>query len=84
MLHRLLCLFLRVSYTAASATAAAGAGSKPHIIFLLVDDLGWNNVPWNPASVVKAPHAAALFAEGLSVPQAYVHRWCTPTRAALM
>jgi arylsulfatase A-like enzyme len=56
----------------------------PHIIFLLVDDLGWNNVPWNPHSVVKAPHSAALFAEGMSVPHAYVHRWCTPTRAALL
>ena len=56
----------------------------PQIIFLLVDDLGWNNVPWNPHSVVKAPHAAALFAEALSMPQCYVQRWCTPTRAALM
>ena len=26
----------------------------------------------------------ALFDEALAVPQAYVHRWCTPTRAALM
>ena len=60
------------------------ATAPPHIIFLLVDDLGWNNVPWNPLSVVKAPHAEALYKEGMSVPHAYVHRWCTPTRAALM
>ena len=78
--------------SAAAATASAspskspprGPGSAPHIITLLVGDLGRNNVPWNPNSVVQALHAKALFDEALSVPQDYVHRWCTPTRAALM
>ena len=41
-------------------------------------------MPWNEHSVVKAPHAAALYAEAIAMPHSYVHRWCTPTRAALM
>jgi len=36
---------------------------------------GWNNVPYNNLSVVKAPNIAQLHAEGISMPHSYVQRW---------
>ena len=60
---------------------AAGAVS---IIFLLVDELGFNNVAWNNGSVAKMPHISALYKDGVGLTSHYVQRWCTPTRAALL
>lgn len=47
-------------------------------------DLFVGAVPWQNGSIAKAPHLQQLYNEGIGVPNAYVQRWCTPTRAALM
>ncbi|XP_002736785.1 arylsulfatase B-like [Saccoglossus kowalevskii] len=55
----------------------------PHIVLILADDLGWNDVGWhNPE--VKMPVLNQLAADGVIFNQAYVQPTCTPTRAALM
>ncbi|KAK7086018.1 hypothetical protein SK128_026978 [Halocaridina rubra] len=56
---------------------------KPHIILIVADDLGWNDVSWhNPE--VKNPNMEALANTGIILSQSYVQPICTPTRSALL
>eukprot|EP00035_Acanthoeca_spectabilis_P004375 m.102768 g.102768 ORF g.102768 m.102768 type:complete len:689 (-) comp12550_c0_seq2:128-2194(-) len=61
----------------------ASAGSKPNIVFILADDLGWNNIGHHNG-VTRSPNIDALYTEGLTLNHSYSHKWCAPTRAALM
>ncbi|KAA0197314.1 hypothetical protein HAZT_HAZT002401 [Hyalella azteca] len=65
------------------AFVAGDVSSRPHVVFILVDDLGYNDVSWhNPA--VKMPNIASLAAEGVTLEQSYVLPVCTPTRSAIL
>ena len=68
----------------ASTLIVATLAAPTNIIFLLVDELGWNNVAWNNNSVAPMPHTTQLYQQGMGLEQHYVQRWCTPTRAALL
>ena len=57
--------------------------AKPHIVHILADDLGWNDVGWH-GSEIQTPHLDALAASGVRLEQFYVQPVCSPTRAALM
>eukprot|EP00058_Branchiostoma_floridae_P019574 XP_002605064.1 hypothetical protein BRAFLDRAFT_124136 [Branchiostoma floridae] len=80
---RVVLLFL----TAALATAAAQPGSKnatkPNILFIVADDLGWNDVGWHNPDV-KTPVLDQLANEGVILNQCYVNYVCTPSRTAFM
>lgn len=76
----------------ASALAALGigtqadaqpAGKPPHIIYVIVDDLGWKDVGYH-GSDIRTPNIDALAASGAQLEQFYAQPMCTPTRAALM
>ena len=56
---------------------------KPNLIFILVDDLGWNDVSWNNKDM-PTPNLEKLANEGIRLDQAYSQQVCTPSRAALM
>ncbi|XP_068248787.1 arylsulfatase B-like [Palaemon carinicauda] len=57
--------------------------TKPHIILIVADDLGWNDVSWhNPKAMT--PHLEELAKGGVVLNQAYVQPICTPTRSALL
>ncbi|XP_067948814.1 arylsulfatase B-like [Watersipora subatra] len=59
------------------------SGRQPNIVYIMADDLGWNDVGFhNPK--VKTPHLNALKAKGIELTQSYVERACSPTRSALM
>jgi arylsulfatase A-like enzyme len=66
----------------ASATLAA-AETKPNIVFILADDLGWKDVGYR-GSDIKTPNIDKLAESGARLEQFYVQPMCTPTRAALM
>jgi len=55
----------------------------PHIVMMVIDDLGWNDVPWNnPDSLaVNMGHYAR---QGVILDRQYVHTKCSPSRAALL
>jgi arylsulfatase I/J len=65
-----------------SATAAT-ADSKPNIIFVLADDLGWKDVGYH-GSDIKTPNIDKLAQTGVRLEQFYSQQICTPARAALM
>lgn len=68
---------------AAPAHAQTAGGQKPHILYILADDLGWKDVGFN-GSDIKTPHIDKLAAAGARFDQFYAEPMCTPTRAALM
>ena len=57
--------------------------SKPNILFILVDDMGWGDVSCHD-SLIRTPSIDRLMAQGVELWQHYVQPLCTPTRAALM
>ena len=56
---------------------------RPHILFILADDLGWSDVGFH-GSAIKTPNIDKLAREGVILDNYYVQPLCTPTRSALM
>ena len=67
-----------------AAGPATSAPSKPHIVHIVADDLGWKDVGFNGCADIKTPHIDNLAKGGAKLTQFYAQPMCTPTRAALM
>ena len=74
------CLFAAV-FT--GAVAASSTVTKPHIVFVLVDDWGYADVSFrNPA--LHTPNFQKLADAGLILGRHYVYRVCSPSRASFL
>eukprot|EP00755_Sulcionema_specki_P037438 Sspe_Gene.22930::Locus_8817_Transcript_1_1_Confidence_1.000_Length_1687::g.22930::m.22930 len=66
--------------------AVGTTAERPHILFILVDDYGWDNVGYHhstPDREVVTPNTDALAKEGLILDRHYVFRFCSPSRSSL-
>ena len=79
MKARLLVLLIAL----ASAAYAASPESRPNIVFILADDLGWNALRVTGNRGVDTPHLDRLAAQGMCFTQAYAEAQCSPTRGCL-
>lgn len=61
----------------------AGEASLPNILFIMADDLGWNDVGYH-GGVIKTPNIDRLASEGLRLNRFYVSCVCSPSRATLL
>jgi len=59
------------------------AAEKPHIIFMMADDLGWGDVGYH-GSKISTPNIDQLAKQGVRLNQFYVQPVCSPTRGALL
>src|SRR5687767_14969969 len=62
---------------------AAATPSKPNIVFIIADDLGWADVAFHGGNA-PTPNLDRLARTGLELTQHYSAATCSPTRAALM
>ena len=57
--------------------------ARPNIVFILADDLGWNDVGYHD-SEIKTPNIDSLAEDGLNLDRYYAFPMCSPTRAAFL
>ena len=60
------------------------AASKPNIIFIMADDLGYTDVACFGSKYYETPNIDRLASQGMRFTNYHQHQNCTPTRAALM
>jgi hypothetical protein len=63
---------------------AAPEGSKPNIVFTLIDDQGYGDLGCYGSNDIATPSIDRLRKEGMTFDCFYVHNRCAPTRAAFM
>ncbi len=66
-----------------ASRAQAQSQKRPHIVYILADDLGFADVGFQGSDILT-PHIDRLAAEGAILRNFYTQPLCTPTRAALM
>ena len=60
---------------------------QPNVVFLLVDDLGYNDVGYHAkegGSAIRTPAIDELAKQGVKLENYYVQPLCSPTRSQLM
>ncbi|XP_076455941.1 arylsulfatase B-like [Babylonia areolata] len=76
----LLGLFLLMAFATVPSRASS---SRPHIVFIIADDLGWGDVGFH-GSEISTPNIDALAYSGIILNKYYVSPICSPTRSAIM
>ncbi len=70
---------------AAPLTASAQRARKPNIVFILADDLGWNDTAVYGSKYYETPNIDRLATRGMMFSNAYAASpLCSPTRASIL
>ncbi|XP_064623534.1 arylsulfatase B-like [Lineus longissimus] len=56
---------------------------RPNILFIVADDLGWNDVGWHNPDMLT-PNLDTLAKQGVILENSYVQPLCSPSRTAFM
>jgi len=67
-----------------SSSPAANPTTKPNIVFILADDLGWKDLECYGSYSYHTPNIDRLCSDGMKFTQAYSYHCCSPTRASVM
>ena len=77
----LLCLLC----SCASMSAINGEASRPHIIWIIADDLGYADLGFTGCADIPTPHLDSLAARGVACTDGHVSASvCAPSRAGLI
>ncbi len=78
-------LILALATLVATPLAAASAGLRPNIVFILADDLGWRDLRCTGHAIHDTPHLDRLAREGTRFTQGFAAApICSASRAALL
>ncbi len=78
-------IHLAACVVGASGSLLAGETSRPNIVFILCDDLGYGDVGSFGQTKIKTPNIDRLAAEGMRFTHHYSgHNVCAPSRCVLM
>ena len=75
--------FCLIHVVLAKNTLYSKPNKPPHVIFILADDYGYNDVGYH-GSEIKTPNIDRLSGNGVRLENYYVQPICTPTRSQLM
>jgi uncharacterized sulfatase len=76
--------FIALVVVVLAAAQSGAAESRPNIILILIDDMGWADLSCFAGTGARTPHLDRLAAEGLRFSQFYVNApICSPSRVAL-
>ena len=81
----LLTALLLAPLAALHAAEAPDAATRPNIVFILADDLGWRDVGCYGSTFHETPNIDRLAAQGVRLTDAYAASpICSPTRASIL
>lgn len=61
------------------------AGSKPNVVFIIADDIGWGDIGFNGNKDIKTPNIDALGSSGLVLDNMYLSiSSCSPSRCSII
>src|SRR6056297_684186 len=80
----LLCLFFVTSTAGRGGQAAEAAGTRPNVLFILVDDLGLHDLGVEGSTFYETPNIDELAKSSMRFTQGYACcRVCSPSRASI-
>ncbi|MEJ7912053.1 MAG: sulfatase [Chitinophagaceae bacterium] len=83
--HFFVFLFIVALHFYLPGTAQSGRGSRPNVIVLLADDLGWSDTQCYGSSYYETPNIDALARSGMRFTDAYsACTVCSPSRASML
>jgi len=68
----------------APSAKSTATPTRPNIVLILADDLGWSDLGCYGADLHETPHLDRLAQQGVRFTDAYAMSVCTPSRAALL
>ncbi|XP_061182937.1 arylsulfatase B-like [Saccostrea echinata] len=78
------CCRLLFLFSVVLCDVTTAATTRPHIILIVADDLGYNDVSFHGSNQIPTPNIDSLAYGGIILNNYYVSPICTPTRGALM
>ncbi|WP_197168322.1 sulfatase-like hydrolase/transferase [Neorhodopirellula pilleata] len=73
-----------ISLLCIAATSSIAAADKPNIVFVMIDDLGAEQVGCYGSETYKTPHIDKLATKGMLFNNAFAQPMCQISRATLM
>ena len=78
-------MILATTAASLASLGVAATAAQPHIVFILIDDLGFNDFSWRSEDLSAAwPNVNAMADSGIKIERYYTQPICTPTRGAFM
>lgn len=77
-------VLLLISYFTVQSVIAQKLSKQPNIIFIMADDLGWQDVGFMGSKWFETPHLDKLAEQSMVFTNAYMYPTCSPSRTALL
>ena len=75
---------MRLTFLCLLTISTVAAKRRPHIIMVVADDLGWNDVSFHGSTQIPTPTLDKLANDGVQLNNYYVQPVCSPTRSCLL